>query len=49
MVACYCVLTDILCHDQKFLVDKEGTVVERYSSLTNPESLEGTIEKLLKA
>jgi glutathione peroxidase-family protein len=32
---------------QKFLVDKEGVVEERYSSLTKPESLESTVEKLL--
>ncbi|CAG98093.1 glutathione peroxidase GPX2 [Kluyveromyces lactis] len=32
---------------EKFLVDKKGTVVERYSSLTKPSSLEEPIEKLL--
>jgi glutathione peroxidase-family protein len=32
---------------QKFLVDKDGVVEERYSSLTKPESLEGPVEKLL--
>jgi glutathione peroxidase len=34
---------------EKFLIDKEGKVVERYSSLTKPKSLEETIQKLLKA
>lgn len=33
---------------EKFLVDKNGKVVERYSSVTKPKSLEGTIEELLK-
>jgi glutathione peroxidase len=32
----------------KFLVDKEGKVVERFGSSTKPEELEGKIEKLLK-
>lgn len=32
---------------EKFLVNKEGVVVDRFSSLTTPESLDATIEKLL--
>ncbi len=31
----------------KFLVDKEGKVVERYSPTTTPSSIEPTIQKLL--
>jgi glutathione peroxidase len=31
----------------KFLVDQQGTVVERYASTTKPEKLAGDIEKLL--
>jgi glutathione peroxidase len=31
----------------KFLVDREGTVVERYAPNTEPESIAGDIEKLL--
>ena len=31
----------------KFLVDKEGKIIERYSPSTNPHKLEGDIEKLL--
>lgn len=31
----------------KFLVDKEGKVVERYGSKTKPENMEKDIEKLL--
>jgi glutathione peroxidase len=34
---------------EKFLVDKNGKVVERFSSLTKPKSLEPQIEALLKA
>ena len=34
---------------EKFLIDKKGNVVERYSSLTKPSSLEATVEKLLNA
>lgn len=34
---------------EKFLVDKQGNVYERYSSLTKPASLEPTIKKLLAA
>ncbi len=33
---------------EKFLVNKEGWVVDRYSSLTKPESLKKEIEKLLE-
>lgn len=33
---------------EKFLIDKNGKVVERYSSLTKPKSLEPKIEELLK-
>lgn len=40
-------LTRIKWNFEKFLVDSEGVVEERYSSLTKPESLESTIEKLL--
>jgi len=32
---------------EKFLINKEGQVVERYSSLTKPEDIEKDIEKLL--
>ncbi len=31
----------------KFLVDRDGKVIERYGSSTKPESLRGDIEKLL--
>lgn len=33
---------------EKFLVDRNGQVVERYPSLTNPSSIEPVIEKLLQ-
>lgn len=33
---------------EKFLIDKNGKVIERYSSLTKPASLLSTIEDLLK-
>lgn len=33
---------------EKFLVDKKGKVVQRYSSVKNPSSIAGDIEKLLK-
>ncbi|KAL3233932.1 Uncharacterized protein RNJ44_03972 [Nakaseomyces bracarensis] len=33
---------------EKFLVDRNGNVVERYPSLTNPSSIEPVIEQLLK-
>ncbi|KAJ2747590.1 Glutathione peroxidase 2 [Coemansia sp. BCRC 34301] len=32
---------------EKFLVDKEGNVVERWASTTTPQSIESTIEKYL--
>jgi glutathione peroxidase len=31
----------------KFLVDKEGTVVERFAPITKPDAIERHIEKLL--
>ena len=34
---------------EKFLVDKKGVVQQRYSSLTNPSSLDSAIADLLKA
>lgn len=34
---------------EKFLIDKQGKVYERYSSLTKPSSLKETVETLLKA
>ncbi|AOA62085.1 Thiol peroxidase [Komagataella phaffii CBS 7435] len=33
---------------EKFLIDKQGNVIERYSSLTKPSSIESKIEELLK-
>jgi glutathione peroxidase len=33
---------------EKFLIDKNGNVRERYSSVASPEGLEEEIEKLLK-
>lgn len=33
---------------EKFLVDKEGNVVERYPSTTKPEDIDKKIEELLK-
>ncbi|KAI9493270.1 thioredoxin-like protein [Zychaea mexicana] len=32
---------------EKFLVDREGNVVKRYASLTEPKSIDADIEKLL--
>ncbi len=32
---------------QKFLVDKDGNVVNRYAPITSPEAISGDIEKLL--
>jgi len=32
----------------KFLIDRDGNVIERYSSFTKPENMEKDIEKLLK-
>ena len=31
----------------KFLIDREGNVVDRYAPITNPTKIKGTIEKLL--
>lgn len=39
----------ILRQFEKFLIDKEGKVVDRYASTTKPESIEPAIEKLLSA
>lgn len=41
-------LTRIKWNFEKFLIDKKGEIVERYSSLTKPQSLDSTIEGLLK-
>lgn len=41
-------LTRIKWNFEKFLIDKNGKVVERFSSLTKPSSLESAIEPLLK-
>ncbi|OBZ84479.1 Peroxiredoxin HYR1 [Choanephora cucurbitarum] len=41
-------LTRIKWNFEKFLVDKEGNVVQRYSSLTEPTAIAIDIEKLLK-
>lgn len=41
-------LTRVKWNFEKFLIDKEGKVVERYSSVTKPASLAGTIDGLLK-
>lgn len=41
-------LTRIKWNFEKFLINKKGEVVERYSSLTKPQSLEAKIEELLK-
>lgn len=40
-------LTRIKWNFEKFLVNKEGKVVQRYSSLTTPESIEEDVKKLL--
>ncbi|KAI0342801.1 glutathione peroxidase [Trametopsis cervina] len=40
-------LTRIKWNFEKFLVDKQGNVVNRWASTTAPEALEGEIEKLL--
>ncbi|KXN72004.1 glutathione peroxidase [Conidiobolus coronatus NRRL 28638] len=34
---------------EKFLIDANGNVAERYASITTPESIESTVEKLLPA
>jgi glutathione peroxidase-family protein len=41
-------LTRIKWNFEKFLIDKEGNVVERFSSVTKPESIAPKIEQLLK-
>ena len=41
-------LTRIKWNFEKFLIDKNGNVVERYSSLTKPASLDSKIAELLK-
>lgn len=41
-------LTRIKWNFEKFLINKEGKVVERYASTTKPSSIASTIEKLLK-
>ncbi|CEP18722.1 hypothetical protein [Parasitella parasitica] len=40
-------LTRIKWNFEKFLVDKEGNVVERYSSLVEPQAIEDDIKKFL--
>lgn len=42
-------LTRIKWNFEKFVIDKEGKVVGRFSSFTKPKSLEATIDELLKA
>jgi glutathione peroxidase len=39
---------DIKWNFTKFLVDREGNVVDRYAPITKPESIDEDIEKLLK-
>lgn len=41
-------LTRVKWNFEKFLIDKKGSVVERYGSTTKPSSMASTIEKLLK-
>ncbi|CAL9736892.1 glutathione peroxidase-like peroxiredoxin Hyr1p [Monosporozyma servazzii] len=41
-------LTRIKWNFEKFLIDKNGKVVERYSSLTKPSSIDSKISELLK-
>eukprot|EP01098_Paradermamoeba_levis_P003831 TRINITY_DN168_c0_g1_i3.p1 TRINITY_DN168_c0_g1~~TRINITY_DN168_c0_g1_i3.p1 ORF type:complete len:163 (-),score=51.71 TRINITY_DN168_c0_g1_i3:28-516(-) len=41
-------LTRIKWNFEKFLVDKQGKVVQRYSSLTTPEGISADVEQLLK-
>ena len=41
-------LTRIKWNFEKFLIDKNGKVVERYSSLTSPEAIGHKIDELLK-
>ena len=40
---------DIKWNFTKFLVDREGKVVDRYAPTTKPDAISGDIEKLLKA
>ena len=40
---------DIKWNFTKFLVDREGKVVDRYAPTTRPDAIKGDIEKLLKA
>ncbi len=40
---------DIKWNFTKFLIDKQGNVVERYAPQTTPESIEKDIEKLLNS
>lgn len=40
-------LTRVKWNFEKFLVDKQGNVIERYSSLTKPNSLEPKVKELL--
>eukprot|EP01126_Amoeba_proteus_P001788 TRINITY_DN10543_c0_g1_i19.p1 TRINITY_DN10543_c0_g1~~TRINITY_DN10543_c0_g1_i19.p1 ORF type:complete len:141 (+),score=16.46 TRINITY_DN10543_c0_g1_i19:195-617(+) len=40
-------LRRVLWNFEKFLVDREGVVVGRWSSVTNPQSLRSEIEKIL--
>ncbi|KAG0001661.1 glutathione peroxidase gpx1 [Entomortierella chlamydospora] len=42
-------LTRIKWNFEKFLIDKDGTVYQRYSSTTNPSEIAGDIEKLLSS
>ena len=41
-------LTRIKWNFEKFLIDQNGKVIERFSSLTSPESIGTKIEELLK-
>jgi len=40
--------TSIKWNFTKFLVDREGTVIERYGTATTPQEIEPDIQKLLK-
>ena len=45
-----CLMVRIMCSHrilQKFLINRQGKVVERYASTTKPESIEAAVEKLL--
>jgi glutathione peroxidase len=39
---------DIKWNFTKFLVDKDGTIIDRFGSATSPESIEDDVKKLLK-